>query len=355
MELELTSHTKIQQFISIFQYLEAFSGNVNLMFYSDRLFMQTTDAAKISVCELFLPENWFQKYTTKGDLKPGKYFQLGINVALMTRVLKIINNKALNFGGGHTKLRMAYEKGTDVFSISIYFNLCAFFEKKSGGNGKLKCGSVGGGVGGAGEEVVSLMGENLSISGTSVEAEKNQEYHFELPLIFISEDLLRVPITMDYSIDFALSSDWFAEIIKNLRIFGTDIEFHCSETSVSMSSKSEDQGMMRVPVSTDELHFFSIEEDLVLNMRFRTSFLFVISQFHKLSKWVYLHFMREQPMQIIYDLTPKKSVENVNGIVDVSATFVDASSVVAASMVSEEDGNAIPDARLVFYLAVSLD
>lgn len=345
MELELTSHTKIQQFISIFQYLEAFSGNVNLMFYSDRLFMQTTDAAKISVCELFLPENWFQKYTTKGDLKLGKYFQLGINVALMTRVLKIINNKALNFGGGHTKLRMAYEKGTDVFSISIYFNLCAFFEKKSGANGNRK---VGGGVGG--EEVVSLMGENLSISGTSVEAEKNQEYHFELPLIFISEDLLRVPITMDYSVDFALSSDWFAEIIKNLRIFGTDIEIHCSETSVSMSSKSEDQGMMRVPVSTDELHFFSIEEDLVLNMRFRTSFLFVISQFHKLSKWVYLHFMREQPMQIIYDLTPKKSCEK-----GIDTSSVVASSVVAASIASEEDGNAIPDARLVFYLAVSLD
>ena len=343
MELELTSHTKIQQFISIFQYLEGFSGNVNLMFYSDRLFMQTTDAARVSVCELFLPENWFQKYTTKGDLKPGKYFQLGINVALMTRVLKIINNKALNFGGGQTKLRMEYEKGTDVFSISIFFNLCAFFEKKGGRDVTVS-------VDGSGND-------NLSVSGmsVSVDAEKKQEYHFELPLVFISEERLRVPITMDYSVDFALSADWFAEIIKNLRIFGTEIEFHCSEASVSLSSKSEDQGMMRVPVSTDELHFFSIEEDLVLNMRFRTSFLFVISQFHKLSKWVYLHFMREQPMQVIYDLTPKKNVEKVSGIVDVSGTSVVASSVVAASEIGEEDGNAIPDARLVFYLAESLD
>jgi len=347
MELELTSHTKIQQFISIFQYLEGFSGNVNLMFYSDRLYMQTTDAAKISVCELFLPEDWFQKYTTKSDLKPGKYFQLGINVALLTRVLKIINNKSLNMGG-NTKLRLMYEKGTDVFSVSIYFNLCAFFEKKGGGNGNRKCGG--------GEETVSLEmdgsgNENLSVSGMSAsvaEAEKKQEYHFELPLVFISDERLRVPITMDYSVDFAISADWLAEIIKNLRIFGTEIEFHCSEASVSMSSKSEDQGMMRVPVSTDELHFFSIEEDLVLNMRFRTSFLFVISQFHKLSKWVYLHFMREQPMQIIYDLTPKKNCEKGNATVD-------ASSVVATSMASEEDGNAIPDARLVFYLAESLE
>jgi hypothetical protein len=352
MELELTSHTKIQQFISIFQYLEGFSGNVNLMFYSDRLYMQTTDAAKISVCELFLPEDWFQKYTTKSDLKPGKYFQLGINVALLTRVLKIINNKSLNMGG-NTKLRLMYEKGTDVFSVSIYFNLCAFFEKKGSGNGNRKCGG--------GEETMSLEmdgsgNENLSVSGMSAsvaEAEKKQEYHFELPLVFISDERLRVPITMDYSVDFAISADWLAEIIKNLRIFGTEIEFHCSEASVSMSSKSEDQGMMRVPVSTDELHFFSIEEDLVLNMRFRTSFLFVISQFHKLSKWVYLHFMREQPMQIIYDLTPKKSAENRCTVV--GAVSVDASSVVATSMASEEDGNAIPDARLVFYLAESLD
>jgi hypothetical protein len=352
MELELTSPTKIQQFISIFQYLEGFSANVNLMFYSDRLYMQTTDAAKISVCELFLPEDWFQKYTTKNDLKPGKYFQLGINVALLTRVLKIINNKSLNMGG-NTKLQMEYEKGTDVFSVSIYFNLCAFFDKKGGGNGKIK------GGGGGGEETISLEidgsgNENLSVSGMSayVDTEKKQEYHFELPLIFISDERLRVPITMDYSVDFAISADWLTEIIKNLRIFGTEIEFHCSETSVSMSSKSEDQGMMRVPVSTDELHFFSIEEDLVLNMRFRTSFLFVISQFHKLSKWVYLHFMREQPMQIIYDLTPKKSVENR---CTVGAVSVDASSVVAASEIGEEDGNIIPDARLVFYLAESLD
>jgi hypothetical protein len=105
--------------------------------------------------------------------------------------------------------------------------------------------------------------------------------------------------------------------------------------------------MMRVPVSTDELHFFSIEEDLVLNMRFRTSFLFVISQFHKLSKWVYLHFMREQPMQIIYDLTPKKSVEKGMDIASISASSV--------AEIGEEDGNAIPDARLVFYLAESLE
>lgn len=337
MELELTSHTKIQQFISIFQYLEGFSGNVNVMFYCDRLYMQTTDAARVSVCELFLPENWFQKYTTKGDLKPGKYFQLGINVALMTRVLKIINNKALNFGGGQTKLRMEYEKGTDVFSISIFFNLCAFFEKKGGREVTVS-------VDGSGNENPSVSGMSVSVA----EAEKKQEYHFELPLVFISEERLRVPITMDYSVDFALSADWFAEIIKNLRIFGNSIEFHCSETSVSLSSKSEDQGMMRVPLSTDELHFFSIEEDLVLNMRFRTSFLFVISQFHKLSKWVYLHFMREQPMQVIYDLTPKKSVEKVNA-------RMDASSVVEASEIGEEDENAIPDARLVFYLAESLD
>lgn len=347
MELELTSPTKIQQFISIFQYLEAFSGNVNLMFYSDRLFMQTTDAARVSVCELFLPDIWFDNYITKNDLKPGKYFQLGINVALMTRVLKIINNKALNFGGGHTKLRMAYEKGTDVFSISIYFNICAFFEKKGG--------KKGGGVGGEDTASVGLRVGLESVDGSmcgTIDAEKKQEYHFELPLVFISEELLRVPITMDYSVDFALSADWFAEIIKNLRIFGNNIEFHCSEASVSLSSKSEDQGMMRVPVSTDELHFFSIEENLLLNMRFRTSFLFVISQFHKLSKWVYLHFMHEQPMQIIYDLTPKKRTENV--VVD-STCAVDASSVVAGSVASEEDGNAIPDARLVFYLAESLD
>jgi len=338
MELELTSHTKIQQFISIFQYLEGFSANVNLMFYSDRLYMQTTDAARVSVCELFLPEDWFQKYTTKDDLKPGKYYQLGINVSLLTRVLKIINNKALNFGGGNSKLRLEYEKGTDVFSVSIFFNLCAFFEKKGCGNGKIK-----------GDDAIEVDGSEISVS---VDTEKKQEYHFELPLVFLSEERLRVPITMDYSVDFALSADWLAEIIKNLRIFGTEIEFHCSETSVSLSSKSEDQGMMRVPLSTDELHFFSIEEDLVLNMRFRTSFLFVISQFHKLSKWVYLHFMREQPMQVIYDLTPKKSVENRCAV---GAVSVDASSVVATSMASEEDGNAIPDARLVFYLVEALD
>lgn len=334
MELELTSHTKIQQFISIFQYLEGFSANVNLMFYSDRLYMQTTDAARVSVCELFLPEDWFDKYTTKDDLKPGKYYQLGINVALLTRVLKIINNKALNFGGGNSKLSLEYEKGTDVFSVSIFFNLCAFFEKKGCGNGKIKA-----------DDAVEVDGSGMSVS---VDTEKKQEYHFELPLVFLSEERLRVPITMDYSVDFALSADWFAEIIKNLRIFGTEIEFHCSETSVSLSSKSEDQGMMRVPLSTDELHFFSIEEDLVLNMRFRTSFLFVISQFHKLSKWVYLHFMSEQPMQVIYDLTPKKSCEKGNVTVDVS-------SVVAASEIGEEDGNAIPDARLVFYLVEALD
>ena len=321
MELELISHTKIQQLISIFQYLEGFSANVNLMFYSDRLYMQTMDSARVSVCELFLPDSWFHKYTLKQELKSGKYIQVGMNVSLLARVLKIINNKSLNLGNGNgIKLQLTYEINSDVFSVSIFFNLPAFFDKK----GKKM------------EEIVSLKTDTETLEKTETletaeTPEKKQDYHFELPLIFLSEERMRIPITMDYSADFALASDWFAEIIKNLRIFGDDIELECSESSISLSSRSEDQGMMRVPLSTDDLHFFSIEEDLVLRMKFRTSFLFVISQFHRLSKWVYLHLMKEQPMQIIYDLMPKNEKSDL-----------------------VEDENSIPDARLVFYLVESL-
>ena len=63
MNLELHSNSKIEIWSTFFQHLEGFTESVNLLFYSDRFYIQTMDKSHVAVCELFLPSSWFYVYT----------------------------------------------------------------------------------------------------------------------------------------------------------------------------------------------------------------------------------------------------------------------------------------------------
>jgi hypothetical protein len=80
MNLELHSNSKIEIWSTLFQHLEQFTDNVSLMFYSDRLYVQTMDKSHVAVCEIFLPASWFNVYNVHKSIQgTGKYIAVGVN------------------------------------------------------------------------------------------------------------------------------------------------------------------------------------------------------------------------------------------------------------------------------------
>ena len=305
MNIEIRTASNIEKWTALFQHLEHFGDNVSLMFYGDRFYIQTMDKSRLAVCEVFLPSSWFDFYVIHPALVLGKggnkYLSLGVNVALMSRILKIMGNRTLlegvvggggGGGGGGERgrmvLKMKYVRGEDVMALGIRF---------------------------------------LAVSSVP-DRDQDQEiqsFGFELPLVYLDDELMTIPVDTDYTADLRLNSDWVAELVKTLRGFGDTATIDCSETEVAFSASGVEQGTMRVPVSTDKLSFFAIEEGAVVDMSLRLKYLFVASLFHKMSREVVIRMTKGRPLQVVYFLEPPAPADDE---------------------ASERD----PDARLVLYL-----
>lgn len=174
----------------------------------------------------------------------------------------------------------------------------------------------------------------LGFEGEEATEKKIQEYMFELPLIFLPHDMMNIPIDTEYTAEIRLSSEWMAEIVKTLKGFGDTVEIECSENEIAISVNGSEQGIMRVPISTDKLAFFSIEEGANMDVFIRLKYMLIMSSFHKLSKQVILRIEKDRPIQWVYSLEKEKPI------------------LAAAEENAEEDDGfeKDPEARLVFYL-----
>lgn len=326
MNIEIRSPSKIEKWIYLFQHLENFGENVNLLFYSDRFYLQTMDKNRSAVCEVFLPGSWFDLYVLHSSYAlggVGKYLSLGVNVAMMTRILKILNNRTLVHGGssccgdGRSSIKkrmilvMKYARGSDSIELGIrIFSILSEMNSTA---------------------IVPALEET---PGQQEEVEETQTFGFEIPLVFLDEERMDIPTDTDYTAEIRLNAEWMSELIKTLKGFGDNVCVDCSEDELAFTASDVEHGLMRVPIHTDQLLYFSIVEGAVVNMVFRLKILYVASLFHKMSKIVVIRMSEERPLQFVYWL------ENPN----------------TAEDAGEDAGEEMdPDARLVFYLVPCIE
>jgi hypothetical protein len=191
-----------------------------------------------------------------------------------------------------------------------------------------------------------ILSIGIGISGVEGEVEtKIQDYGFELPLVFLAEELMNIPTDTDYTAEIRLSSEWMAELVKTLKGFGDTVEIQCSEKEIAISVSGIEQGTMRVPIATEKLTFFSIEEGAEMDVFVRLKYLYVMSMFHKLSKQIVMRIEKERPIQMMYSL---EGVGSSGGsVVSSGGDLVEEGGKGGEEEEVEEKD---PDARLVFYL-----
>lgn len=236
MDIKINDQSKCEVFHIIFQNMKLYSESVNVMFKTDRVFIQTMDASHISIFELNIPSSWFDEYSVQKDVV------LGINTVLMFKILST-REKSQNI---HIFIE---NPESDLLDMSFYSEKIIF---------------------------------NKS---------------FQIPLIDIDGDQLSIP-EMEYEADFSLPAADFSQLVNQLKIFGDNIDISCSEHVIALHTKNTDSGKMTVTIKIENLTSFEIEEDKEVNISFSLNHLCNIMQFNKIAKDVNISLTTDNPLKI---------------------------------------------------------
>ena len=132
------------------------------------------------------------------------------------------------------------------------------------------------------------------------------EHFFELNLIDATEISLEIP-TVDYDVDFTISSKKFVDVLLELNTFGSDLNIKCSETLVELNANG-DFTKLKVNIPIDDLDEYVINEGEDINISFSLSHLSKMCSSMKLSSTINLSLSRENPMLLKYNLGDDSNV-----------------------------------------------
>jgi proliferating cell nuclear antigen len=240
MNLEIIESGKADIFIAIFQHISKFTEHMNLIFQTDRLYVQAINSSHIVILEIYLPKEWFTKYEASNT-------KIGVNAALFYKVLK------------------KREKTQNIF---------------------IHCDN----------DTKDTM--KFHFTGTDKTIFDKQ---FEMPLIDLDTELLEIPHIV-HQAEFSLSSDKFASLVSQLKEFGDSLEFECSEEKIALCSHSSENGKMWTEINIDDLEEFSIDEGEKIRIEFALKYLHDICQYQRLTKRIEIKISTDFPMMIMYRL-----------------------------------------------------
>lgn len=241
MNIQITNSAKAEVFSSIFQHMKLFTESINIMFEPGRMFIQAMDSARVSIVEMYLPADWFDKYeNTKGGT-----ITLGINTTIMFKVLSTRDK---------------------IQSILLTYDMD--------------------------------QSDKLGIEFTS-ESKSVFNKNFEIPLMDLDEEMMEIP-PMEYQAEFSLPSSNFASIVSQMKLFGDTLQFECSEDKIQMSALSVDMGKMNVNIPIDDLNAFSINEDEELDLSFSITHLSSICAYSKIAKDIDICITNNYPIRLTY-------------------------------------------------------
>jgi proliferating cell nuclear antigen PCNA len=222
------------------------------MIQPERIYIQSMDTSHVSIVEVVLPKEWFDEY----ELKSQESFTLGISSSLLFRVLNA-RDKTQN-------ITLDYDR-SEADKLNIHFT-----------------------------------GDN------------KQEFdkHFELSLIDIDSEIMEIP-AIEYQAELTLGSQNFANIINQLKMFGDNLDFKCSEKEIMLCSSSLEQGKMYVEIEIDDLSSFAIDENETIQSSFSLTFMHNIGLYNKLSKEIEIKISNAYPLKMIYKLPMSEDAQMI--------------------------------------------
>jgi len=241
MNITITTIPKSEYFRSLFQYINLFTEQINILFKPDQVFIQSMDSAKVSIFELAIPAAWFDSYIFPGE----DTIILGLSSTILFKILT------------------ARERDQ---TMNITYN--------------------------------NEDEDKLFINYTN---ETGFDKHFEMPLIDIENEMMDIP-QIEYQAEFSLPSTNFASIVNQLKMFGETMDMQCSEDKIMLYSQSQTMGKMSVEIKIDDLTAFSIDEGDELKLSFSLTSLHNVCMYNKLASEIEIKIKTDFPIKLIYSL-----------------------------------------------------
>jgi proliferating cell nuclear antigen len=236
MDIQINDNSKCEAFQVIFQNIRLFSENVNAVFSSTGLSIQTMDSSHISILELNIPKMWFHSYEVNADVV------VGMNTVLFLKVLTTREK-------GQSIQIILPENDADKLNIKFHSDNSMF------------------------------------------------DKDFEVPMVDLDTDTLAIP-EMEYQAEFSLPSSHFYGLVNQLKLFGDCVDISCSEEKITLCSNSIDSGKMMVNIAIDDLTAFAIDEGETLNISFSLNHLYNMVQFHKITTNMEIFLKSGFPLKI---------------------------------------------------------
>jgi len=243
MNVELHTPAKAESFACLFQHIKLFTEHINILFQTDKMFVQGMDSSRVSIFEIYLPAAWFDKYELTHDVT------IGINVNIFSKVLAT-RDKAqilrLNFPGDD-KLFVDFACPPDALVSGVY------------------------------------------------------DKSFEVPLMDIESEMMMIPPTESQA-EFSVPAVKFAILMDQLKVFGDTIQFECSETAIQLTSHSQDCGKMKVDIPIDDLTSFAINEGERISQSYSLTHLHNICLYSKIAPEITIHMSVNFPIKMVFSV-----------------------------------------------------
>lgn len=131
MNVELHTPSKAESFACLFQHIKLFTEHINILFQTDKMFVQGMDSSRVSIFEIYLPATWFDQYELK-DVDVD--VTIGINVNIFSKVLatrdkgQMMRLNCLGDGNDNLFVEFLQKKFHTKFPINLLlFLLLSFF------------------------------------------------------------------------------------------------------------------------------------------------------------------------------------------------------------------------------------
>jgi len=252
MKLSINDKIKKDLFIAMFQTLKNCTNIISIIFKNDHVYIQGMDKSHVCLFDVKIRDNWFSTYEFE-ESDP--------------------ENICVDSHTFHTIISKVHE----TQSIILYFE---------------------------GKSDILNIDFLTSSSNTNNKGEYNK--YFKIPLVDFDSEIMEIP-EADYDVEFSIAAKKICEITSQMLLFGSDINFTCSEEEINLITTGMN-GEMLVKVPIDDLTEYSIVENETFDLKYSLSYIDKMCLTNKLSNEIQFFISADCPMKIKYDLGDDSSV-----------------------------------------------
>lgn len=252
MKLSINDKNKKDLFVAMFQTLKNCTNIISIIFKKDHVFIQGMDKSHVCLFDVKIRDNWFSIY------------EFGESDS---------ENICVDAHTFHTIISKVHE----TQSIILYFE---------------------------GKADILNIDFLTSSSITNTKGEYNK--YFKIPLVEFESEIMEIP-EAEYDVEFSIASKKICEITSQMLLFGTDINFTCSEEKINLITTGMN-GEMLVKVPIEDLTEYSIVENETFDIKYSLSYIDKMCLTNKLSNEIQFFISGDCPMKIKYDLGDDSSV-----------------------------------------------